>query len=241
MDFADVPPRLPGPALGFRNVTVNKPHVAEPHQNGDYLTTTIPLQPRANHVPVLSNRGAGIQWNLQAAQAPKPRPTREPLTMFRGNFCVDYPVPSRLLRQVPHSKSTRDEFNHMRYSAVTCDPVDFYAEQFTLRPTLFGTPRSTEIMIILTMYNEDEVLFARTLKGILTNIKDLASRDSEVWGKSSWKNIVVCIISDGRSKIHPRTRALLTLLGVYQEGRAKQRIHDKDITAHLYEVFVFQY
>jgi len=47
---------------------------------------------------------------------------------------------------------------------------------------------------------------------------------------------VVCIISNGRAKIHPRTRALLTLLGVYQARVAKSTVSGKDVLAHLYKV-----
>jgi chitin synthase len=92
-------------------------------------------------------------------------------------------------------------------------------------------------MIVFTMYNEDEILFARTLRGVLANIADLTAREGDgPWGKGCWKKIVVCIVSDGRGKLNPRTKALLTLLGVYQDGVAKGTISGKDVMAHVYEV-----
>ena len=47
--------------------------------------------------------------------------------------------------------------------------------------------------------------------------------------------VVVCIVSDGRLKINPRTRSVLAALGVYQEGVAKNAVNGKPVTAHLYE------
>lgn len=86
------------------------------------------------------------------------------------------------------------------------------------------------------MYNEDEILFARTMIGVIKNIEYMNSRtSSKTWGKDAWKKIVVCVVSDGRMKINPRTRALLAAMGVYQDGIAKNKVNHKDVTAHIYE------
>jgi chitin synthase len=124
----------------------------------------------------------------------------------------------------------------MRYSAATCDPSEFYESNFTLRQKLFSKPRHTELFIVVTMYNEDEILFARTMIGVFKNIEYMCKRtESKTWGKDAWKKIVVCVVSDGRAKINPRTRSLLAGMGVYQEGIAKQQVNGKDVTAHIYE------
>jgi chitin synthase len=47
---------------------------------------------------------------------------------------------------------------------------------------------------------------------------------------------VVCIIADGREKIHRRVLDMLSVLGVYQEGIAKSTVNEKPVHAHLYEV-----
>ncbi|PON28181.1 chitin synthase 3 [Trichoderma gamsii] len=160
--------------------------------------------------------------------------TVKQVLLYRGNLVLDCPVPPVMLRENPHGE--RDEFTHMRYSAATCDPKDFYDENFTLRQRLFSKPRHTELFIVVTMYNEDDVLFARTMVGVFKNIEYMCNRpNSKTWGKDAWKKIVVCIVSDGRSKINPRTRAVLAGLGVYQEGIAKQQVNNKDVTAHIYE------
>ena len=179
-------------------------------------------------------------------EAPQPTPSPAPIRrwktvkevqLFNGNLVLDCPIPPRLLNQIPHAQAPeRDEFTHMRYSAATCDPGDFFEERFTLRQRLFAKPRHTELFIVVTMYNEDEVLFARTMSGVLKNIDFMCSRkDSKTWGKEAWKKIVVCVVSDGRGKINPRTRAVLAGMGVYQDGIAKQQVNGKDVTAHIYE------
>jgi chitin synthase len=53
---------------------------------------------------------------------------------------------------------------------------------------------------------------------------------------NGWQKVTVCIIADGRSKIHPRTLAVLAALGVYQDGVAKNQVKGKEVTAHIYEV-----
>ena len=94
----------------------------------------------------------------------------------------------------------------------------------------------TELFIVITMYNEDDFLFARTLIGVFKNIEHMCGRtSSKTWGKEAWKKIVVCVVSDGRGKINHRTKAVLAGLGVYQDGIAKQQVSGKDVTAHIYE------
>ncbi|KAL8968653.1 MAG: hypothetical protein Q9183_002362, partial [Haloplaca sp. 2 TL-2023] len=180
--------------------------------------------------------------HVDSRPTPSPAPIRrwktvKEVQLFNGNLVLDCPVPPRLLDQVPHAvPPDRDEFTHMRYSAATCDPSEFYENRFTLRQRLFAKQRNTELFIVITMYNEDDFLFARTLIGVFKNIEHMCSRThSKTWGKEAWKRIVVCVVSDGRAKINPRTRAVLAGLGVYQDGIAKQQVNGKDVTAHVYE------
>nr|ANG56502.1 chitin synthase class I [Ustilago esculenta] len=158
--------------------------------------------------------------------------TKKNVRLTKGNLILDCPVPTKL--QTFLTRRLEDEFTTMRYSAVTCDPDDFAAESFTLRPAIYG--RHTELFIAITMYNEDEVLFCRTFHGVMKNIAHLCSRTkSRTWGKEGWKKVVVAIISDGRKKIHPRVLDCLAALGVYQDGVAKNMVDGKEVQAHLYE------
>ncbi|KAG0290118.1 Chitin synthase, class 1 [Dissophora globulifera] len=161
--------------------------------------------------------------------------TTKKVKLTSGNLVLDCPVPSKFLKTLKHQEG--EEFTHMRYTAATCDPNDFATENYTLRPLLVdGQPRETELFIVMTMYNEDEVLFTRTMHGVMKNIRHLTTRDrSRTWGPDSWKKVVVCIVSDGRSKINPKTLNVLAAMGVYQDGVAKNIVNDKPVTAHIYE------
>ena len=78
--------------------------------------------------------------------------------LFQGNLVLDVDVPSSI---VPAGKQSLEEFTKMRYTAATCDPDDFMSSRYSLRQYLWG--RQTELFIVMTMYNEDEVLFVKTM------------------------------------------------------------------------------
>jgi chitin synthase len=43
---------------------------------------------------------------------------------------------------------------------------------------------------VVTMYNEDDVLFSRTMKGVMQNIAHLCERNkSKTWGNEGWKKV----------------------------------------------------
>lgn len=156
--------------------------------------------------------------------------------LVNGNYVIDAPAPKSLLdtygRKITDSGR---EMSFMRYTAVTCGPSNFMNYKYNIRQDLYSPPRETEIMVCITMYNEDEILLARTLKGIFDNIKNLTNRNDPKWGEDSWKKIVICIVNDGRADLNKRSQALLTALGIYQDGYAKSKINDKSVKAHLYE------
>lgn len=80
------------------------------------------------------------------------------------------------------------------------------------------------------MYNEDEVLFCKTMTSVIKNVQFLQSRKkSKTWGDDSWKKVVVVIVSDGRAKVNPKVLKVLGLMGVYQDGIAKDTIAGKDV------------
>ena len=64
-------------------------------------------------------------------------------------------------RAARKGREGEDEFCKIRYTAATCDPDDFMRNKYVLRP--FLKKRQTELFIVMTMYNEDEVLFCRTM------------------------------------------------------------------------------
>ncbi|BGP17939.1 hypothetical protein JCM10213_003947 [Rhodosporidiobolus nylandii] len=158
--------------------------------------------------------------------------TQRRVKLTEGNLVIPCAIPTRLLGFLPRKDS--DEFTQTRYTAVTCGPEDFNKRQYTLRPSLYN--RQTELFVVITMYNENEELFCRTLHGVMKNISQLCKRKkSSTWGQDGWKKVVVCIVADGRKAIHPRVLDCLAALGVYQPNVATNRIDDKPVQAHLYE------
>lgn len=158
--------------------------------------------------------------------------TRRDVRLTHGNLILDCPIPTKLESFL--SRRGEEEYLSMRYTAATCDPNDYMVSNFSLRPAFLN--RHTEIFIAITLYNEDETLFCRTLHGVMKNIAHLCSRHkSRTWGPEGWKKVVVCIIADGRKKVHPRVLDVLASLGVYQEGVGKNVVNGKQVEAHIYE------
>lgn len=160
--------------------------------------------------------------------------------LINGNYVIDAPVPKTLLETYGkkinyHQDNVSREMSFVRYTAATCGPSNYVKFNYNLRQELYAPSRQTEIMICITMYNEDEVLLARTLKGVFENIRDLTNRSDPNWGDDSWKKIVVCIVNDGRLELNKRTETLLAALGIFQDGYAKSKINDKSVKAHIYE------
>ncbi|KAL4793828.1 chitin synthase-domain-containing protein [Aspergillus venezuelensis] len=159
---------------------------------------------------------------------------KKEVQLINGELILECKIPTILHSFLPRRDDR--EFTHMRYTAVTCDPDDFGQRGYKLRQQIGRTTRETELLICVTMYNEDETHFTRTMHGIMRNISHFCSRSkSRTWGKDGWKKIVVCIIADGRKKVHPRTLNALAALGVYQEGIAKNVVNQKQVNAHVYE------
>lgn len=76
---------------------------------------------------------------------------------------------------------------------------------------------STEAIsqIAITYYNEDKTLVARTLHGVMLNIRDIVKSKSKYWqrsaeeGRPGWQKIVVALIFDG---INPCDKSVLDVL-----------------------------
>ena len=159
---------------------------------------------------------------------------KKEVRLINGELILECKIPTILYSFLPRRDEI--EFTHMRYTAVTCDPDDFTLKGYKLRQNIGSTMRDTELFICVTMYNEDELDFTRTMHGVMRNISHFCSRSkSRTWGKDGWQKIVVCIVSDGRRKVHPRTLDALAAMGVYQDGIAKNLVNQKEVTAHVYE------
>lgn len=130
----------------------------------------------------------------------------------------------------------------MRYTAATCDPDEFdEANGYSLRTKMYN--RETELLIAITSYNEDKTLYARTLHGVMLNIRDICkTKASKYWRRSAeegvpgWQKICVALIVDGLEAMDKSVLDILATVGVYQDGVMKKQIDGKDTIGHIFEV-----
>ena len=201
---------------------------------------------RANSNYAASETGSTAAWKERqapgGAEALKRYGTRKIKLGKEQVLSIDYPVPSAVKNAI--QKQYRDdleqgseEFTHMRYTAATCDPSDFNIQNgYNLRPAMYN--RHTELLIAITYYNEDKVLTARTLHGVMQNIRDIVKlKHTEFWNKGgpAWQKIVVCLVFDGIDPCDKNTLDLLATIGVYQDGVMKKDVDGKETVAHIFE------
>ncbi|KAG8907052.1 Chitin synthase, class 2 [Tulasnella sp. 403] len=160
-----------------------------------------------------------------------------------GNFIAEYAVPTAVRNAVEakYLSSNTKEFTHMRYTAATVDPDFFTTENgYSLRVSNYG--RHTELLIAVTSYNEDKILYSRTLHGVMLNIRDICkTKASKYWrtsaetGQPPWQKIVVALICDGLEPMDKSVLDVLATIGVYQDGVMKKQVDGKDTVAHIFE------
>ncbi|KAF7932488.1 uncharacterized protein EAE98_003787 [Botrytis deweyae] len=155
---------------------------------------------------------------------------------------VDHPVPSAIKNAIQQKyrndlEGGSEEFTHMRYTAATCDPDEFTLKNgYNLRPAMYN--RHTELLIAVTYYNEDKQLTARTLHGVMQNIRDIVNlKKSDFWnvGGPAWQKIVVCLVFDGIDPCDKDTLDVLATIGIYQDGVMKKDVDGKETVAHVFE------
>lgn len=158
-----------------------------------------------------------------------------------GVLSVNYPVPSAIKNAIQpryrDAEGGSEEFTTMRYTAATCDPNDFTLKNgYDLRPRMYN--RHTELLIAVTYYNEDKVLLARTLHGVMQNIRDIVNlKKSTFWNKGgpAWQKIVVCMVFDGIDKTDKNALDVLATIGVYQDAVVKKAVGENETVAHIFE------
>ncbi|KAI9330184.1 chitin synthase-domain-containing protein [Obelidium mucronatum] len=155
---------------------------------------------------------------------------KKEVALTDGQFIVSIPLAKKYIEHCKHKDS--EEFTHLRYTAATTDPNDF-ASTYTLRPKKYG--RKTRIAVVATMYNEDDVLFCKSMSAIMDNIAYLCSGNCLGWGPDSWKDIVVVIVSDGRAKVNQKTLDVLSVMGLYMDGLPRASVNGKPVTGHFFE------
>lgn len=161
------------------------------------------------------------------------RPVLNNPNLAKAILKLDNPIPRGLLDTLPRRDSP--EFTEMRYTACTVDADEFLEEGYSLRFAEMN--RECQIVICITMYNEDKFALARTIDSIMKNVAHLCGRRrSQVWGPDGWKKVSVILISDGRTKVNQGALDYLAALGVYQEDMAKASVNGDPVKAHIFEL-----
>ncbi|KAF7433398.1 Chitin synthase, class 2 [Pleurotus ostreatus] len=187
-----------------------------------------------------STNGAESAWRRR--QTIKRGVTRK-VKLTQGHFIAEYAVPTPVFSAIEAkwSSTKSTEFSHMRYTAATCDPDEFSEETgWSLRTKIYN--RQTELLIAVTSYNEDKTLYARTLHGVMLNIRDICkTKQSKYWrrhaeeGTPAWQKITVALIVDGLEAMDKSVLDILATVGVYQDGVMKKQVDGKDTVAHIFE------
>ncbi|KAK1224389.1 hypothetical protein PQX77_012685 [Marasmius sp. AFHP31] len=191
---------------------------------------------------MMSTSTNGVETAWRRRQTIKRGVTRK-VKLTKGNFITEYPVPTPILSAVEakYTATSSTEFSHMRYTAATVDPDEYNeANGYSLRVKNYG--RETELLIAITSYNEDKTLYARTLHGVMLNIRDICkTKQSKYWrrqaeeGKPGWQRITVALIVDGLEAMDKSVLDILATVGVYQDGVMKKQVDGKDTVAHIFE------
>lgn len=123
----------------------------------------------------------------------------------------------------------------LHYTAVTTkNPIMFTKDGYTLQ--CIASNNRPSLTIVITMYNEDATELSSTLRKVCNNVQYLQDRNLPGYeGKDAWKNILVCIVSDGRKKANPETLEYLTSVGLFDEAVMNIISTGVDTQLHLFE------
>jgi len=216
-----------GPSSPLKSDLRSELRTRDSYMSGDTYSDDMTNQEYEHYGPAPD----GKQERRGARQA---QMAKKEVKLINGELILECKIPTILYSFLPRRDEI--EFTHMRYTAVTCDPDDFVSKGYKLRQNIGNTARETELFICITMYNENEIDFTRTMHAVMKNIAHFCSRSkSRTWGENGWQKIVVCIVSDGRTKVNPRTLDALAAMGIYQDGIAKNLVNKKEVQAHVYE------
>ncbi|TFK32302.1 chitin synthase [Crucibulum laeve] len=203
-----------------------------------------PVSPSPYHMNLSASRQSTVTldsgWRRRQAIT---KGVKRKVKLTEGHFIAEYRVPTAIHNAIEpkYSATKTTEFSHMRYTAATCDPDDFTTQNgYSLRTKLYN--RQTEILIAVTSYNEDKTLYARTLHGVMMNVRDICNtRKSKYWrscaeeGQPGWQKITVALVVDGLEAMDKSVLDVLATVGVYQDGVMKRRVDGKDTEAHIFE------
>ncbi|KAJ3351841.1 Chitin synthase, class 2 [Entophlyctis luteolus] len=243
----DAPPAMPpdvtvpDAAADVPQLAVDTRHARASSSNSDKYAKPAPIDRHAVQYESTAASAISATSMLSPDSANiKNKPRKSSATSIKaiplkdGKFVVDVKVSTKVYDGMKYDGNGEngEEFSTLKYTAVTCDPDDFVKENYVLRQQTFN--RKIKIAVVITMYNEDDLLFCKSFRATMKNISYLCSGKS-LWAADSWKEVVVVIVSDGRGKVNPSTLNAMSVMGLYMDGLAKASVNGKEVRAHMYE------
>ncbi|GLE04280.1 hypothetical protein PINS_up013191 [Pythium insidiosum] len=132
-----------------------------------------------------------------------------------------------------------EEAKRLWYTPVYCPkPVEFTNLGYRLR--CVEMQRRPRLMICVTIYNETPQQLKMTLRKIANNLAYLRDQPADAKrslspafrGDDVWKNVLVCIVADGRENINDKMLDYLETVGLYDEDLLT--INSAGIGAHCH-------
>lgn len=118
---------------------------------------------------------------------------------------------------------------------ISKDPVSFTSDGYQLQccKSSYYRPR---MMIVITMYNEGPQELSNTLRKCCNNVAKLQKNKLPGYeGEEAWQNILICIVSDGRTTARPDTLVFLQDLGLFDEDAMTIFTAGLTTQVHLFE------
>ncbi|CAK4533984.1 unnamed protein product [Aphanomyces euteiches] len=142
--------------------------------------------------------------------------------------------------EVPYDRSMNApeldeaEARTMYYTPVCSKAKDFTDAGYRLQCIQAG--RRPKLMVVITMYNEDTSELRSTLRKVCNNVHYLRQKSLPGYeGDDAWKQVLVVIVSDGRTKANKGTLEWLQSVGLYDEDVMNIVSTGVKVQCHLFE------
>ncbi|KAF0684721.1 Aste57867_23322 [Aphanomyces stellatus] len=126
------------------------------------------------------------------------------------------------------------EARTMFYTPVCSKAKDYTEAGYRLQCIQSG--RRPRLMVVITMYNEDANELRSTLRKVCNNVYYLKQRSLPGYeGDDAWKQVLVVVVSDGRTKANKGTLEWLSTVGLYDEDVMNIVSTGVQVQCHLFE------
>jgi hypothetical protein len=144
---------------------------------------------------------------------------------------VQHRQPESLWRSAPLHNDK--EFTDIQYTGIlTPNPGEYATEARRSKQELrVALKPAIKICIVITAYNEPKRELARTLRGVLQNLRSLVNQE----GFDFWERFAVCFVFDGRHKASSSSLQFLSELGIYNSDILLDGKQCPDVHLHLLE------